>query len=287
MYKFQNINGKVEIMLYSMIDADGIFGMSARDVIDQIKAAGDNVSIIELRINSDGGDVFEAQAMYNFLKQHKAKVKVYIDGLAASAASIVAMAGEVFMPKNAMIMIHNPIGAVYGEAEEMRDVAAVLDKIRDNIIGIYASKTGMLNEDVKLLMDNETWLTADEAYSLKFADKIIEARNEVKDKPAPEKVIDEDAIKNAVEAERARIKALDELNAPGCESEIRAAKYDTLKDARDVAFELMSTKRFETLAQARHLDALDTANISVKVTENPASDIVDAITKRINAIRGY
>ena len=114
--------------------------------------------------------------MYSYLKSHAAKITVCIDGIAASAASVVAMAGnKVIMPSNALIMIHNPAGGVYGEAKDMRDTAEILDKIRDTIANVYIAKTGLEREKVIAMMDSETWLDATEAHELKFCDEVEES----------------------------------------------------------------------------------------------------------------
>ena len=169
---------KAEILLYDYIsdfDDDEWGVMSAKGLINKIKALG-NIKNITLRINSIGGDVFQAQAMYNYLKSHPANITVRIDGLAASAASVVAMAGnKIIMPSNALIMIHNPAGGVYGEAEDMRDTAEILDKIRDTIANVYVAKTGLEREKVIAMMDAETWLDANEAHELKFCDEVEES----------------------------------------------------------------------------------------------------------------
>lgn len=227
MYKFTNSGDKCEILIYDLIDEFG--STNARAVIENIKQAGDGLKAIDIRINSAGGDVFEALSIYNFLKSHKARINIYIDGLAASAASVIACAGKIYMPSNALMMLHNPQGYAQGESEDMRAIADVLDKIRDNIAGIYAAKTGKTLEECAALMSSETWMTAEEAANFGFADKIIEARAQ---------------ITNSITAERERMKELDDLNAPGCEREIYAAKYETFKTARDVAFELLKAGKF-------------------------------------------
>lgn len=285
MYKFQNVNGKCEIFLYSLISHDLDYGMTTCDVIDQIKAAGNNVSVIELHINSEGGDVFESLAMYNYLKSHKARVKVFIDGLAASGASIVACAGKIFMPKNAMLMIHNPIGNVFGESEDMRDEAEVLDKIRDSMANIYASKTGLELGKCIELMNNETWINADEALALGFCDEIIEARNEVKNK-MDEKEFNE-KVQAAVLSERERLKAIDELNAPGCEKEIYAAKYENAKDAKELAYELLTSGKIRDKLQDRQADAQELQDINANVSmSEDNSQVINAMASRLNARRG-
>lgn len=128
---------------------------------------------ITLRINSVGGDVFEAQAMYSYLKSHPANVTVRVDGIAASAASLVAMAGDrIIMPANALMMIHNPAGFAMGEAEDMRDMADILDKVRDSIAAVYMMRTAIAREDILRMMDEETWMTAEEAHVLGFCDEV-------------------------------------------------------------------------------------------------------------------
>ena len=167
-----------EILLYDMIsdtDSENWGIINAKGLISKVKALG-NVQNITLRINSVGGDVFEAQAMYSYLKSHPANITVRVDGLAASAASVVAMAGDkVIMPTNALMMIHNPSGGVWGEAEDMRDTAEILDKIRDTIANVYMARTGLDREKVVSMMDSETWLTATEAHELKFCDEVEES----------------------------------------------------------------------------------------------------------------
>ena len=171
-------DSSAEILLYDEISGfnDENWGfINAKGLINKIKALG-NIQDITLRINSVGGDVFEAQAMYSYLKNHPANITVRVDGLAASAASVVAMAGnKIIMPSNALMMIHNPAGGVWGEAEDMRDTAEILDKIRDTIANVYVAKTGLDREKVISMMDSETWLDATEAHTLKFCDEVEEA----------------------------------------------------------------------------------------------------------------
>ncbi|MBQ9526523.1 MAG: Clp protease ClpP [Fretibacterium sp.] len=163
-----------EILLYDVIGGydDNLEYQGAKNLIGKVKALGD-VKNITLRINSIGGDVFEAQAMYSYLRSHPANVTVRVDGLAASAASLVAMAGDkVIMPANALMMIHNPAGLAMGEAEDMRETADILDKVRDSIAAAYVQKTGMEREKVISMMDAETWMSAEEAHKLGFCDEV-------------------------------------------------------------------------------------------------------------------
>ena len=179
MWKITNQSeNDAEILLYDDIadfDSDQWGFISAKGLINKIKALG-NIQNITLRINSNGGNVFQAQAMYNFLKSHPANVTVRIDGIAASAASLVAMAGnKIIMPENSFMMIHNPAGGVMGEADDMREVADILDKIRDMIANVYVARTGQEREKIIELMNAETWMSATEAHELKFCDEVEKA----------------------------------------------------------------------------------------------------------------
>lgn len=136
------------------------------------------VSTINLHINSPGGSVFEGIAIHNMLKRHNAKVNVYVDALAASIASVIAMAGDtIFMPKNSMLMIHNPWTFGMGNANDFRKLADDLDRIGNSSSQTYLSKAGdKLTEDkLKELLDSETWLSADEAYEYGLCDVVEEA----------------------------------------------------------------------------------------------------------------
>lgn len=149
---------------------------SAAGFRDALKSMGD-VKTINLHINSPGGSVFEGIAIYNMLKQNKAKVNVYVDGLAASIASVVAMSGDtIFMPSNAMMMIHNPWTYAVGNANELRKQADDLDQITKSSVQTYLSKAGdkLDKETLKQLMDDETWLTAQQALDYGLADEIME-----------------------------------------------------------------------------------------------------------------
>ena len=131
---------------------------------------------INLRINSLGGDVFDGMAMYNVIKRREAKTTVYIEGIAASIATIIALgADEVIMAENSLFMIHNAWGGTSGEAKDMRKTAETLDKITSELTDIYVKKTGLSYDAVAQMMDEETWLNAEEAYKLRFIDTISDS----------------------------------------------------------------------------------------------------------------
>lgn len=160
-----------DIYIYDEI---GGWGVSARQFSKELLALGD-ISEINLHIHSPGGEVFDGIAIYNQLKGHDAKITVYIDGLAASMASVIAMVGDtVIMPKNAMMMIHKPWGVAWGDADEMRDYADLLDKLENVLIPAYVAKTGKSAEEIAALLEEETWMNGDECLSLGFADQLTE-----------------------------------------------------------------------------------------------------------------
>ncbi|HFD6683715.1 TPA: ClpP-like prohead protease/major capsid protein fusion protein [Providencia alcalifaciens] len=160
-----------DIYIYDEI---GGWGISARRFTEDLIALG-NLSHINLHIHSPGGEVFEGIAIYNQLKNHNASITVYIDGLAASMASVIAMVGdEVIMPTNAMMMIHKPWGVSWGDADDMRDYADLLDKVENVLIPAYMEKTGKTKEELEAMLSEETWLTAEECVEHGFANSIIE-----------------------------------------------------------------------------------------------------------------
>ncbi|WP_270771041.1 ClpP-like prohead protease/major capsid protein fusion protein [Proteus mirabilis] len=159
-----------DIYIYDEI---GGWGISARRFTEDLISLG-NLSHINLHIHSPGGEVFDGIAIYNQLKNHSATITVYIDGLAASMASVIAMVGDtVIMPKNAM-MIHKPWGVSWGDANDMREYADLLDKLENVLIPAYVAKTGKTTEEITAMLEQETWLDGDECVEHGFADKVIE-----------------------------------------------------------------------------------------------------------------
>jgi ATP-dependent Clp protease protease subunit len=129
---------------------------------------------ITIWINSPGGDCIAAAQIYNMLMDYKGEVTVKIDGLAASAASVIAMAGtKVLMSPASLMMIHNPFTIAIGDSEEMKKAVGMLDEVKESIINAYEIKTGLARDTLSQLMDAETWLNANKAIELKFADSIM------------------------------------------------------------------------------------------------------------------
>ena len=160
-----------EVAIYDEI---GAYGVSAKGFLAELGALPEGTPV-DLRLNSPGGSVFDAVAIHNALKRHAGPVTVWIDGIAASAASYIAMAGdEIVMPENAFLMIHDPAGLVMGTAEDMRAMAEALEKVKGSLVSGYAGKSGRTPEEVSALMAAETWFDASDAVAQGFADRLIE-----------------------------------------------------------------------------------------------------------------
>jgi ATP-dependent Clp protease, protease subunit len=143
---------------------------------DELLAGAGNITVW---INSPGGDVFAAAQIYNMLMEYTGNVTVKIDGLAASAASVIAMAGgEVYMSPVSMLMIHNPSTIAIGDSEEMLRAKALLDEVKESIINAYELKSGLSRTKLSHLMDAETWMNANKAIELGLADKVMFANGD-------------------------------------------------------------------------------------------------------------
>lgn len=141
-------------------------------------------------LNSPGGDVFAASQIYSMLKNHKGKVTVKIDGIAASAASVVAMAGEeTLISPTGMLMCHNPMTCAMGNKADMEKAIALLDEVKESIINAYAEKSHLSRNKIARLMDEETWMNAEKALQLGFVDGILFSKKNpfVPEKTDPDK----------------------------------------------------------------------------------------------------
>ena len=170
--------GERTLVLNGQIAEDSWFGDEVTPVIfrdELMKCEGD----ITVWINSPGGDVFAAAQIYNMLMDYKGSVTVRIDGLAASAASVIAMAGTtVEMSPVGMLMIHNPSTAVIGNTKEMQAAIQMLDEVKESILNAYELKTGQPRQQLSDLMNAESWMNAKKAVELGFADKILFANED-------------------------------------------------------------------------------------------------------------
>lgn len=159
---------------------DPWFGVDAKALVGQIRAI--TAKKITVNLNSPGGDYFDGLAIFNALERHPAHVTMQVDGLAASAASIVAMAGDdIVMNQGAQLMIHDAISFAGGNAAALRQRADVLDKCSEDIAGIYAKKTGRPQSEWRAAMQKETWYNAEEAVTVGLATRTSET-------PVPEKM---------------------------------------------------------------------------------------------------
>lgn len=170
------LNGATEIMLYDEI---GFWGVTAKEFNDRLAAITSRSILV--RINSPGGDVFDGLAIYSALKQHPAEITCQVDGLAASAASFIALAGEkTIMSENALMMTHCAWGLAIGNKSDMLETAMILEKIDGQLADIYAKKTGKTPAECMAMMAGEgkndgTWFTALEACDFGLIDELMPA----------------------------------------------------------------------------------------------------------------
>lgn len=169
---------EAEIILYAGIGQDywGDGSMiSAKAFSDELKKVPDTVNTLNIRLNSPGGDVFDGVAIYNRLKQHKAKKIVHIDGLAASIASVIALAGdEIIMGEGALYMIHLPWTFAWGNRMDLDNTINRLMDVEEQMLGIYAKRTGLDRTEIRSMLEKETWLGAEEAIDKGFVDSKAE-----------------------------------------------------------------------------------------------------------------
>jgi ATP-dependent Clp endopeptidase proteolytic subunit ClpP len=168
-------DSRAEILIYDEIGRNFWGkGIAAEDLVKELSAL--DVKAIDVRINSVGGQVFEGLAIFNALDRHPATVTTHVDGMAASIASIVALAGdEVRIAENAFMMIHNPHGIEMGDANAMRKMADILDTLAGSLADTYVAKTGKSEKVIRAMMDEETWFNAEEALEVGMVDEVDEA----------------------------------------------------------------------------------------------------------------
>jgi ATP-dependent Clp protease, protease subunit len=175
-----------EVYIYDQI---AWFGVSAEELVKDLAKI--TAPTINVRINSPGGDVFDGLAIYHAVKRHPSRVVAHVDGMAASIASVIALAAdEVNIAQGAFFMIHNAWGMAVGDAGEMRKMADTLEKVNESIVGIYARHTGKDETEVRALMSEETWMDDEESVAMGFATAIT-------GKPAAQSSFDLSAYRNA------------------------------------------------------------------------------------------
>lgn len=285
-------------------------GTGVTNVLNQLQGLSEDQSIT-LHINSVGGEVSAGVAIYNRLRALNNKITVIVEGLAASIASVIAMAGdEIHMALGSEMMIHNPSSYAFGEANDFEKAAESLRKTKESLIDIYEQRTGLSRDELATMMDNETWLTAKEAKEKGFCTSVDEslqmvacrkgtnlivnglafAQDEVRGLPIDiyqeEKgdimTVEElreyhadvyNAVFNkGVEAERERIKALDGINNSTRAEVVNKAKYETFATVSDVAVELLN------LEPVADKPAVPTNQLQAIVTDAlQSSNTIDAV----------
>lgn len=162
-----------EIVIYEQIgESFWDDGVSAKSFSEELKNLGPSIKQIDLRLNSPGGDVFDGITIYNRLKQHSANVTVYVDGLAASIASIIALAGdEIIMGEGALYMVHLPWTMSMGNRNDLDNTVQRLMDIEEQMLSIYAKRSGLDRVEIRKMLEEETWLDSDQTVEMGFADK--------------------------------------------------------------------------------------------------------------------
>lgn len=156
----------------SIHDEIGLWGIGAKEFIADLRSI--NAKTINLSVHSPGGSVLDGLAIYNALNQHTASIFATVEGIAASAASFVLMSADrIYMPEDSFMMIHNALGGIIGDAEEIRSYADTIEKLQNSIVNIYQKRTGIDSDEIKAMMSDETWMNASEAVEKGFADAVI------------------------------------------------------------------------------------------------------------------
>jgi ATP-dependent Clp endopeptidase proteolytic subunit ClpP len=251
-YTIRARSSGTEVLIYDEI---GAYGVTAKGFLAELGALPDDAAI-DLRLNSPGGSVFDAVAIYNALRRHPGEVTVWIDGIAASAASYIAMAGDtIVMPENAFLMIHDPSGLVMGTAEDMRSTAEALDKVKVSLIQGYATKSGKPDDEIAALMAAETWLDATEALDLALIDRIAEpvklaaSFDVARFRNAPPELVEAAGEPDEPAAPEPQPEGVADANTqadhdpPAAELPIMAASEPTMADATAVRAEAMAHAR--------------------------------------------
>lgn len=171
-------SSEAEVVIYAGIGQD-FWGdgsmISAKMFSEELKKIPDSVKTINVRINSPGGDVFDGIAIYNRLKQHKARKVVHIDGLAASIATIIALAGDdIVIGEGALFMVHLPWTFAMGNRQDLDNTINRLMDVEEQMVGIYSKKSGLDRSEVRALLEAETWMGADEAIEKGFVNRQAE-----------------------------------------------------------------------------------------------------------------
>jgi len=276
--KFWNVKNedeKAELILYGEISSESWYGdeITPKQFADDLKSL--NGKDLTVRLNSPGGDVFAAHAIYNLLKAYKGNVGVVIDGLAASAATIIMCAGRVTAPTNSLVMIHNPSTGLMGyfEEDELEKVANSLKAVKQTIINVYLDKTGGILSETKLkhMMNDETYMTAQEAKDFGFIDEVAGIDANIEDKNG---VIFINSVEISSKFLQKPDKFADFIN-----------KKKVNKMENQIDFNSMSDEELGRLARAMlNNDASDSLLLAPKSDESEKKEAILAERKRIAAL---
>lgn len=190
-------NSRAELLIYGDVGpsfwGDGVTAADFKKMLDEVGSVND----LDVRINSYGGDVFDGMAIYRHLVENKAQVHIMIDGIAASIASVIAMAGDtISIAEAGRVMIHDALTIAIGNAEEMRKTAEILDETSDSIAGVYASRSGKSKTELRDKMRAETWLNANDALALGLVTEIAPNKAKQENKAQTAEIIQLDAAKH-------------------------------------------------------------------------------------------
>lgn len=165
-------DGNAEILLYGDIGNSWFDDVNPLDFANQLKEC--KADLLTIRINSNGGSLLAGNTIYNQIKSYSGKIKAVVDGIAASAASVIAMSCDLWMHKNSMLMIHNARTAIAGDSNQFQKITEVLIKANQQMVDVYHAKTGLDKAQIQSMMDKETYLTAEEAVQMGFANGVID-----------------------------------------------------------------------------------------------------------------
>ena len=236
----------------TIYDEIGYWGITASDVRRELDAI--TASNITVRLNSPGGDVFDGIAIYNDLLGHDANVNIEITGLAASAASIIAMAGDtVRIAQSAFIMVHNAWGVVFGNKHDMNEFADVLARIDESLAKVYAARTDDLDlSEIVAMMDAETWLSAEDAIADGFADELLNG-----DDDAPQAIFDLSVYAKTPAKVKRQV-----------ENSLRDAGYSTREAKRAAADGFSTLPKRDVSEPSGRRDADDVSNAFTKLRDD-------------------
>ena len=262
-----------------------------------------NKETINIYINSTGGSVFAACGIYNKLRRSKSKINCYVDGIAASAATIILMAADVvYMPANALLMIHDPTTVLYGNysKEELESNTQALKKIKEAIVESYLGKTKISKEKLYEMMSKETWITANEAAKMGFADVVL-YNNDVEYKNRNNKVFVNnldcgylqvpfnfnnkgEGPMNGVEEERERLKSIDGIANKIDKELVDKAKYELNWTAEKLAYEAIKQNKVNSIsAFANHVEANKSSGVKNISTYSADKEIGKTLNTENNA----